>query len=106
MERVRLQIQAVNLAVTVLSEMQMHIRPVAAVGPEPFPSPFQDWTCKIEIAQTDATPEAASSLQPVEVIIKHTRENVTQRLTQLFSTSDVSSTDTNTPAETLLTRAQ
>ncbi len=105
-ERMRLQIQAVNLAVTVLSEMQMHIRPVAAIGPEPFPSPFQDWTCKVEIAQGDATPEAAGSLQPVEVIIKHARENVTQRLTQLFSTSDVSSTDTNSPPETLLTRVR
>ena len=36
----------------------------------------------------------------------HTRENVVQRLTQLFSTSDISTTDTNIPAETLLTRAQ
>jgi hypothetical protein len=105
-ERVRLQNHAVNLAVTVLSEMQMHIRPVAPFGPEPFPPPFQEWTCKVEIAQTDAAPEAAGSLQPVEVIIKHTRENVVQRFTQLFSTIDISSTETNTPAETLLTRAQ
>jgi hypothetical protein len=105
-ERVRLQNHAVNLAVTVLSEMQMRIRPVAAVGPEPFAPPFQEWTCTVEIAQTDATPEAASSLQPVEVIIKHTRENVVQRLAQLFSGNDISTTDTNTPAETLLTRTQ
>jgi hypothetical protein len=95
-ERVRLQNHAVNLAVTVLSEMQMHIRPVAAIGPEPFAPPFQDWTYKIEIAQKDAPPDVTDTLQPVEVIIRHSTEGTVQRLAQLFSSTEISTSETNT----------
>jgi hypothetical protein len=94
-ERVRLQNHAVNLAVTILSEMQMHIRPVAAIGPEPFAPPFQDWTYKVEIAQKDAAPDAADTLQPVEVIIRHSTEGTVQRLAQLFSSTEISNSETN-----------
>jgi hypothetical protein len=94
-QRVRLHNHAVNLAVTVLSEMQMHIRPVAAVGPEPFAPPFQDWTYKVEIAQKDAAPDATDTLQPVEVIIRHSTEGTVQRLAQLFSSTEISTSETN-----------
>ena len=39
--RLRQSTHAANLAISVLSELQMHIRPVAAAGPEPFAAP--DW---------------------------------------------------------------
>ncbi len=98
-ERLRLQNHAMNLAVTVLSEMQMGVRPISVIGPEPFPPPFQDWTYRIEIAQTDTMVEGPDSVRPVEVIIKNTRENTVQRLTQLFRSEDFSAGDTNSPAE-------
>ena len=101
-DRVRLQNHAANLAITVISQMQMHARPIAPVGPEPFPPPFQDWTYKIEIAQNENAIEGSENLRPVEVIIKHTQENTVHRLTSLFAPSDLSATETNTPAEPLL----
>src|SRR5947207_1431059 len=71
-DRVRLQSHAVNLAISIISEMQMHARPVAPVGPEPFPPPFEEWTFKIEVAQSEGSVETADSLRTVEVIIRHT----------------------------------
>ena len=94
-ERVRLQNHAVNLAITVLSEMQMRVRPVAPLGPEPFAPPFQNWTLKVEIASSANALDGPESLRPVEVIVKHTQENVVQRLTQLFAAADLSDSETN-----------
>jgi hypothetical protein len=69
---------------------------VAAVGPEPFAAPFQDWTYKIEVTQRDAAPgDSATTLQPVEVIVRHSKEGVVQRLTQLFSATEISNGETN-----------
>jgi type II secretory pathway pseudopilin PulG len=89
-DRVRLQNHAINLAITVLSEMQMQIRPVATAPPEAFPPPFQDWTCQVDIAETQSTLESPTSLRPVEIIIRHTQENVVHRLTQLLPAPDTS----------------
>lgn len=88
-DRIRLQNHALNLAISVISEMQMHARPIAAIGPEPFPPPFQDWTFKVEIAGDPGSTDASDTLRPVEVIIRHSRENVVHRLTQFFSAADV-----------------
>ena len=104
-ERVRLQNHAVNLAITVLSEMQMRIRPITALGPEPFPPPFQDWTYKIDVAQDDGAPETSESLRAVEVVIRHSQENVVERLSQLFNAGNISTAGTNAPVEPLATGA-
>jgi type II secretory pathway pseudopilin PulG len=96
-ERLRLQNHAVNLAISVLSEMQMRARPVAAIGPEVFAPPFQDWTLKVEVAQSEESIEGPEALRPVEIIVKHTQENVVQRLTQLFPVSQLSEAETAIP---------
>jgi hypothetical protein len=76
-----------------LSEMQMHARPIAPIGPEPFPPPFEEWTFKIEVAQESGTMEGGDSLRAVEVIVRHSHEGAVQRLTQLFTASDITGSD-------------
>src|ERR1051325_9708343 len=98
--RLRLQNHAANLAITLLSEMQMHARPVAWIGPEPFAAPIQEWTYKIEVGQNEGAMAEPDSLRPVEVIIRHSRENVVLRLTQLFRSSDISGAPSNDNSET------
>jgi hypothetical protein len=100
-DRLRLQSHALNLAVTVISEMQMQMRPIAPTGPEPFAPPFQEWTYKIEVAQSEGAIYSSESLRPVEVIIRHDHENVVQRLTQLFAATQLSTDETNSPAQLL-----
>jgi hypothetical protein len=97
-ERVRLQNHAINLAITVFSEMHIHARAVAAAGPEPFPAPFQNWTYKIEIAQSETAMDSPEALRQVEVVIKNTMENVTHRLAELFPASAIGDADTNSPS--------
>jgi hypothetical protein len=103
-ERLRLQNHAANLAISVLSEMQMHVRPIAAIGPEPFPVPLEEWNFQIEVAQ-DMNPGEGDALRPVEVIIRNSRENVVRRLTQLFRASAIASSATNAAATPFLESA-
>jgi hypothetical protein len=100
-ERLRLQNHAANLAITVLSEMQMHVRPIAPVGPEPFAAPLEDWNFQIEVAQ-DLNSAEGDALRPVEVIIRNSHENVVRRMTQLFRASAIASSATNVAATPFL----
>lgn len=94
-ERVRLQTHASNLAISLMSELQMHARPIAPAGPESFEAPFQDWLYRVAVNQTDESPTEADSVRPVEVIVWNPNENVVHRLTQLFRASE-----TETSSET------
>jgi hypothetical protein len=101
-QRLRLENHAANLAISIMSEMQMHARPIAAIGPEPLPKPFQDWTYKIEVSQEEGNIADVDSLRPVEVIIRHSQENAVYRITQLFRASEISASATNQTSQPLL----
>lgn len=98
--RLRLQNHAADLAISVMSEMHMQARPAAPVGPEPFPAPFQEWTFKVEIAENPADNSEANSLRPVEVIVRHSQENIVRRVTELFRPSDLA-TGTNETSDSV-----
>lgn len=87
-ERVRLQTHAANLAISIMSELQMRARPLASAGPESFEAPFQDWLYRVAASQADESAGEGDSVRPVEVIVWNPHENVTHRLTQLFRTSE------------------
>jgi hypothetical protein len=89
--RLRLETQAGNLAISLISEMQMHARPIAPAGPEPFEPPFTNWNFRIAINQTEGGTSESEALVPVEVIINHLEEPVVYRLTQLFRAAETGS---------------
>ncbi|MCX6906109.1 MAG: hypothetical protein NTW03_22045 [Verrucomicrobia bacterium] len=82
-ERLRLGTHAANLAVTVLSELQMGLRSTDTAGPQPFAEPFENWTCELQTAPVESEIGEASTLTKVEVIIRHKEESVVYRLTQI-----------------------
>ena len=81
--QVREEAQAADLAVTVLSEVQMGVLTAADAGPTPFEDPFGDWTW-----QTVATPVEAAipglELTQVEILVKNTLDGYTYRLFELL----------------------
>lgn len=82
-DRLRLNTHALNLAVTVLSELQMGIRSVQTPGPEAFREPFENWTWELQSEAVQSEIGEASSLTKVEVIIRHKQEPVVHRLSQI-----------------------
>jgi type II secretory pathway pseudopilin PulG len=83
-ERQKLNAHAMDLAVSVLSEIQMGQRPLESVGPETFESPFDHWTWQLVLAPTETEAGETSDLTRVEVIVRHDEPALVHRLTQVL----------------------
>ena len=81
--RLRLQAHATDLAVTVMSELQMGVRSTTQPGPEVFAAPFTNWTWQLASTPLESAPGAASFVN-VEVIIRHTDSALVHRLAQVL----------------------
>jgi hypothetical protein len=90
-ERQRRNAHAMNLAVTVMSELQMGLRTAASSGPEDFPAPFEAWTWEVQVAPMDAEVGESSSLSKAEVMIRNKTNPVVQRLAQVIRLGTVKS---------------
>lgn len=84
-DRLKLNAHAADLAVSVISELQMGARSADLTGPEPFEEPFDSWTWELVISAVE-TAESTSEAVPmskVEVVIRHAELPVVYRLTQV-----------------------
>ncbi len=95
LERQKLSSQALNLAATTIAEVQLGIRPANSDGPSPVEPPFQDWTWETVLTPTETVGGTLTSLMRVEVIIRHQKSPVVQRLAQVVRLSH--DTSTNSP---------
>ena len=86
-ERLRLNVHATNLAISILSELQMGIKPVDAAGPEPFEVPFQMWTWQVQISPVEDGLENGLPLRNVEVVVRHQTRPIVRRLAQFLLAS-------------------
>lgn len=83
--RLRAQTHTLDLAVSVVSEIQMGLRAPQAGGPEPFETPFEQWTWEIEVTPHSFGTETAPGLQLLTVIVRGQTPPTVQRLTTLFA---------------------
>ena len=91
-ERLRLNTHAGNLAVSVISELQMGIRSLADTGPEAFGPPFEGWVW--EIAATPWTAESsADNLTQVEVIVRYEPTEFVHRFAQVMKINAATAAD-------------
>ena len=84
-ERQKLNAHAVNLAASVIAEIQMGLRTLESVGPEPFESPFDHWSWQLVLEPTETEAGEASDLTRVEVIVRHDQPPLVHRLTQVLN---------------------
>ena len=83
-ERQKLNAHAVNLGVSVLSEIQIGLRTAESAGPEPFDRPFERWTWQLVLTPTETETGESSDLTRVEVIVRHEDPALVHRLTQVL----------------------
>ena len=81
--QVRLQATAADLAVTLLSEIELGVVSATDAGPTPYEEPLQDWTWEI-VAMPVEGPLATMEISRVELIIRNTAEGYSHRLYQLL----------------------
>lgn len=99
-QRLRLSTHAGNLAVTVISELQMGLRSLADTGPEAFGPPFEGWVWEVAALPwgqaQETTTVGAPTLMQVEVTVRYEPEEFVHRLAQVI---DVSATRSDLTAE-------
>lgn len=83
--RLHAQTHALDLAVSVLSEIQMGVRPLTSAGPEPFEAPYEQWNWQVEVTPYSFDTEDTSGLQLVAVVVRNEDSTAVQRLTQLVA---------------------
>lgn len=95
-ERVRLQVHAMDLAVTVMSELQLGVRFAGNSGPEPFTGSFTNWTCEISSTPLVETSGEGRFAQ-VEVVVRHDYPALVYRLSQIIPVGSAEPTSQASP---------
>ena len=84
-EYLKLNAHAADLAVSVLSELQMGSKVISREGPEAFDAPFEGWTWQAQAeVTTDEKVRDTGRTKKVEVIIRHDDPPVVHRLCQVI----------------------
>jgi hypothetical protein len=83
-ERLRLNTHAADLAVTVLSELQMGVKSMALSSAQRFEAPLEEWTWEVLSSPVQADSDSTSDFKRIEVIIRHEDPPVTYRLGQVL----------------------
>lgn len=81
-ERLRLNTHAVNLAVSLLAELEMGRYPLQNAGPTPWETPFQEWTWEIRVESEASETDLGFVLRRVEIIIRHETKPIVHRVCQ------------------------
>jgi hypothetical protein len=80
--QVREEAQAADLAVTVLSEVQMGMLDAIDAGPTPFEDPFADWTWQTAAVPVEAA-VAGLEMTRIEIVVRNTLDGYQYRLYEL-----------------------
>ena len=83
-ERLKLNAHAADLAVSVMSELQMGSKVLSEEGVEIFETPFENWTWEAQAEVTDENVRDTGHTKKVEVIIRHEDPIVVYRLCQVI----------------------
>ncbi|HTD88365.1 MAG TPA: hypothetical protein VK850_17460 [Candidatus Binatia bacterium] len=84
-ERLKLNAHAADLAVSVMSELQIGSKVLSDDGPETFEAPFEGWTWQAQTeVSTDQKVRDTGRTKRVEVIIRHEDPPVVHRLCQVI----------------------
>lgn len=83
-ERLKLNAHAADLAVSVMSELQMGSKVLSQDGPEFFEVPFEGWTWEAAAEVTDEKVRDTGRTKKVEVVIRHEDPPIVHRLCQVI----------------------
>lgn len=101
LERQKFSTQALNLAASVIAEVQLGIRDAGTDSARPFEKPFQDWTWETAILPSETPDGSLTGLTRLEVIIRHTRSTTVQRLAQVVRLKAGATTNSPTAIPTI-----
>lgn len=87
LERQRIGLHGLNLASSVLAEIQLGIRRADSMAAKPMDPPFEDWTIELIVTPLSGLDSGVVELQKAEVIVRHLDPPMVQRLGQVLPPS-------------------
>lgn len=85
LERQRLSTQAINLATSLMAEIQLGIRPAAAEARRPMAKPYEEWSTEIRLEAAGNDSFNSANPNQIEVVVRHENPAWVQRLAQVIA---------------------
>jgi type II secretory pathway pseudopilin PulG len=88
-ERLKLNAHAADLAVSVISELQLGTKSLGQEGPQRFDWPFEFWTWEAFASSGDEPGKDTGRTRKVEVVIRYDDPPITHRLAQVIRLPEI-----------------
>ena len=83
-DRIRQELDASNLAITTLGEIELGLKPMVTTAPADFESPFEKWTWQVVVTEPSEDLDMGGNLALVEVIIENKEKKNQARIARMM----------------------
>ena len=86
-ERMRTELDASNLAISTLAEIELNLKPMTTSPPAEFEPPMERWTWQVEVTEPSEDLDMSGGLTLVEVIVRNEEQEWETRFARMIRAS-------------------
>ena len=83
-DRIHQQLDASNLAITTLAEIELGLKPMVTSPPADFEPPLEKWTWQVEVTEPSEDLDMGGNLALVEIIIQNKEKKHETRIARMM----------------------
>ena len=85
--RMRAELDASNLAISTLAEIELGLKPMTSSAPTDFEPPMEQWSWEVEVTEPSENLDMGGGLTLVEVIIRNETQERETRIARMLRTA-------------------
>ena len=86
-DRMRAELDASNLAISTLAEIELNLKPMVTSPPAQFEPPLERWTWEVEVTEPSEDLDMGGGLTLVEVIVRNEEKEKETRFARMIRAS-------------------
>ena len=86
-DRMRAELDASNLAISTLTEIELNLKPMVTSPPAQFEPPLEKWTWEVEVTEPSEDLDMGGGLTLVEVIVRNEEKEKETRFARMIRAS-------------------
>ena len=86
-DRMRAELDASNLAISTLAEIELNLKPMVTSPPAQFEPPLEKWTWEVEVTEPGEDLDMGGGLTLVEVIVRNEEREKETRFARMIRAS-------------------
>ena len=86
-DRMRAELDASNLAISTLAEIELNLKPMVTSPPAQFEPPLEKWTWEVEVTEPSEDLDMGGGLTLVEVIVRNEEKEKETRFARMIRAS-------------------